>query len=260
VLVGVNDDICYNCGRRNPGLWGFAPALRALGNDLGFLSLTTGACVVLYAITVLMTGFANAGFLLGVNNITLAMFGASGPITAFEMGRWWTVLSAGWLHGNILHIFFNMYSLRQLLPAVAELYGPARTVIIYVLGSVAGFTLSTVAGVYGLPFAGTTITVGASAGISALIGAIWHYGRRSGSTMAQSYATTSVIYLIIIGLMMSGIIDNYAHAGGVIGGYLLSMALDPLKRERVDHIVIALLCVVASLGSVVVSLLIPLQL
>ena len=29
VLVGVNDPTCYNCGRRNPGLWGFGPALRS---------------------------------------------------------------------------------------------------------------------------------------------------------------------------------------------------------------------------------------
>ena len=35
-LVGVNDDTCYTCGRRNPGLWGFGPMLRAFGNDLGF--------------------------------------------------------------------------------------------------------------------------------------------------------------------------------------------------------------------------------
>src|SRR5215204_2794677 len=37
VLVGVGDDTCYNCGRRNPGLWGWAPAFRALGRDLGFV-------------------------------------------------------------------------------------------------------------------------------------------------------------------------------------------------------------------------------
>ena len=36
-LVGVNDDRCYTCGRRNPGLWGYGPLLRRLGNDLGFV-------------------------------------------------------------------------------------------------------------------------------------------------------------------------------------------------------------------------------
>ena len=36
-LVGVRDEKCYNCGQRNPGMWGFAPMLRSLGNDLGFV-------------------------------------------------------------------------------------------------------------------------------------------------------------------------------------------------------------------------------
>ena len=34
-LVGVNDEQCYNCGRRNPGLWGYGPLLRRLGTDFG---------------------------------------------------------------------------------------------------------------------------------------------------------------------------------------------------------------------------------
>ena len=48
VLVGVNDPTCYNCGRRNPSLWGFGPALRALGNDLGFVNIVTAGTVIMY--------------------------------------------------------------------------------------------------------------------------------------------------------------------------------------------------------------------
>lgn len=55
-LVGVNDDKCYHCGRRNPGLWGFAPALRSLGQDLGFVNFVTATCVVVYVITLLISG------------------------------------------------------------------------------------------------------------------------------------------------------------------------------------------------------------
>ena len=55
-LVGVNDAACYNCGRRNPGLWGFGPALRSLGQDLGFVPFVTGLCVVMYALTLVFTG------------------------------------------------------------------------------------------------------------------------------------------------------------------------------------------------------------
>ncbi len=51
VLVGVNDPTCYNCGRRNPGMWGFAPALRRLGNDLGFIPFVTGFTIIMYVLS-----------------------------------------------------------------------------------------------------------------------------------------------------------------------------------------------------------------
>ena len=54
VLVGVNDPTCYNCGRRNPGLWGFAPAFRRLGNDLGFVNIVTGATITLYVLSLVL--------------------------------------------------------------------------------------------------------------------------------------------------------------------------------------------------------------
>jgi hypothetical protein len=48
-------------------------------------------------------------------------------------------------------------------------------------------------------------------------------------------------------------IDNYAHAGGFGGGYLAGRLLDPLKPERVDHVLIAVICLAASLAAVIVS-------
>src|SRR3954452_3810501 len=54
-LVGVNDEVCYSCGRRNPALWGFSPLLRNLGRDLGFTNIVTAACVGLYLATLLAT-------------------------------------------------------------------------------------------------------------------------------------------------------------------------------------------------------------
>ena len=57
-LVGVRDEKCYNCGRRNPGLWGFAPLLRSLGNDLGFVPLVIWGSGALYVISLLLSGNA----------------------------------------------------------------------------------------------------------------------------------------------------------------------------------------------------------
>src|SRR5688572_21218138 len=152
VLVGVNDDKCYNCGRRNPGLWGFAPALRALGGDLGFVPFVIGTCVVLYVLTLVASqGNIGMGGLFGMfspSRQALFLFGASGSVPVFVADRWWTVLSATWLHAGLLHILFNMMAARQLAPNVAELFGPGRMVIIYTAGAIVGFALSSFAGAY----------------------------------------------------------------------------------------------------------------
>src|SRR6185295_13489209 len=150
-LVGVRDDKCYSCGRSNPGLWGFAPLLRQLGADLGFVPLVIGASATLYVLTLLMSGpdlqIASGGFsILAPSTRALFLFGMSGAYPVFEYGRWWTLLSASWLHGNLLHIVFNMMWVRDLGPATADIVGPSRTVVIYVVSGACGFLLSSAAG------------------------------------------------------------------------------------------------------------------
>src|SRR5687768_16941306 len=94
-LVGVNDDRCYTCGRRNPGLWGFGPLLRSFGNDLGFVSLVVYGCGILYIATLLTSmtigegiGMQSLFSLLGPGTVTLFTFGASGARPVFEYDRW----------------------------------------------------------------------------------------------------------------------------------------------------------------------------
>jgi rhomboid protease GluP len=258
VLVGVGDATCYNCGRRNPALWGWAPVLRELGSDLGFGPFVIGTCVIVYAMTMVFSfgsiGMSGLGF-LSPSSRALFLFGESGAVPIFVAGRWWTVLSAGWLHAGLLHIFMNMMALRQLAPGVAELYGPGRTAIIYTAGSAVGFGLSSFAGAFIPPLLilrGGQFTVGASAPIAGLIGAVLAYSHRTGSTMAKSYASSYIIGLVMIGFLFPGI-DNYAHAGGFAGGYLAARLLDPMKPERIDHVILGVACIGVSLVSIVVS-------
>jgi rhomboid protease GluP len=261
-LVGVNDDTCYNCGRRNPALWGFSPLLRRLGQDMGFTNLVIVACGGLYLATLLATGnpFGNAGLFsfLSPDIRALFLFGASGEVPVFRLGRWWTVLSASWLHGGLLHIVFNMYALRQLAPAVVELYGPGRTVILYTISGAAGFLLSSAAGHYlawmPIPFLrGAGWTIGASAPIMGLLGALLYYGHRSGSSLVSGEAARYAVIWFLFGVFMPGI-DNYAHLGGFAGGYVVARWLDPLTRERGDHLIAALVCLVLTALAVVWSL------
>jgi rhomboid protease GluP len=258
-LVGVRDDRCFTCGARNPSLWGFAPRLRHLGSDLGFVPLLIGGSVVLYVVSLLLSGRdIGAGGpmnFLAPSLQTLVVLGASGALPVAGLGSWWTVLSAAWLHANLLHLLFNVLWVRQLGPATADVYGPGRLIIIYTVGAIAGFTLSTLAGILlpGLPLiGGAQITVGASAPIFGLLGALVYYGRRGGSSLATSQATSYALVLFVSGFIMPGV-DNYAHAGGLAGGWVAGRLLDPLRPERLDHLVAALVCLALSVLSVAAS-------
>ncbi len=261
-LVGVNDDKCYNCGRRNPGLWGFGPVLRRFGNDFGFTSVIVYGCGALYAASLLLTVISGGNLfggslfsILGPNDFAYLALGASGARAVFGFGHWWTLLSAGWLHGGALHILFNMMWVRQLGPAVEDMYGGARMIIIYTISSITGFLLSSVMAMYfPIPFlAGGWTTVGASAPIFGLLGALVHYGRRGGSSLVGSQAMSYAIGMFVFGLIMPGI-DNAAHLGGFLGGFLTSKWLDPLKRERMDHFIMAAACLLATAISILISL------
>jgi len=254
VLVGVNDDTCYSCGRWNPGLWGYGPALRRLGNDLGFVPLVIGGTVTLYVVSLLLSGLNMRGMFAPSSQV-LFLLGASGALPMFEYGRWWTVLTAGWLHAGVLHVFFNVMWIRQLAPAIAELYGPGRMVITYTVSGVTGFLASSVAGLYlaGLPvIGGANVSVGASASIFGLLGALVHYGHATGQSHAREYGLQYALFMGVFGLIFPGI-DNWAHAGGFAGGYLASLVLNPLRRERIDHLAIGALCLVLTLLALLAS-------
>jgi len=260
-LVGVSDDRCYTCGRANPGLWGFGPLLRRLGADLGFVPLVMGASSAIYLVMLIAsgTGIRMDGMMsiMAPSTSVLFLFGASGAVPVFGFGRWWTVLSAGWLHAGLLHILMNMYWVWQMGPVMADMLGPSRTIIIYTVGGITGFALSSFAGAYlpAIPFLnGADFTVGASAPVFGLIGALYHYGR-TGSSMAKQQAQYIIIQAVLFGMLMGGSgIDNYAHLGGFAGGYFTSAFLNPLTRERGDHAIIAIACLVASALSVIVSI------
>jgi len=265
-LVGVKDDKCYTCGRRNPGLWGYGPLLRRLGNDFGFTTVIVYGCGALYALSLLLTVVSGGNLMsgsvlsiLGPDRFAYDALGAAGAYPVYVEGYWWTLLSAGWLHGGALHILFNMMWVRDLGPAVADIYGQARMIIIYTIASICGFFLSSFFGAHpewSLPFFhGAGYTLGASAPIMGLLGALVHYGRRGGSSLVGSQALNYAIILFLFGFFVSGV-DNSAHLGGFVGGFLASKWLDPMKKERMDHFVGAAICLVATALSVIASLVI----
>lgn len=256
-LVGVQDAKCLSCGRANPSLWGWAPALNRLGRDFGFTQLVIGGCVAMYLLTLVyapdqirMSGL----MFLAPGQEPLFLFGMSGAAPVFGAGRWWTILSAAWLHGGLLHILLNMMWIRQLTPVMAETFGVARLTIIYTVSSAAGFLLTSVLALLPLPgvLQGASATIGASAPLLGLFGALFCYGHRTGNRYIGQQLTQTLIMIVGFGLLVPGV-DNWAHVGGFAGGYLAARLLDPLRGERQEHLIAALVCLVAMAASIVVS-------
>lgn len=241
-LISANAKECMYCGKKNPGLWGFGVNFQKLfGNTLGVVSLITGACVFLYVVSLLIDPlaiFRPRGFfdILAPSTKALDEMGMTGAY-AVSQGRWWTVITAIYLHGSLLHILFNMLWLRQLGVMVDNLFGSARTFLIFTVSGVLGFILSNTMGIM--------ITIGASGSIFGLLGALVFYGRSRGGhfgTAIYRQVGSWAIVLFLLGFMMPAV-NNFAHAGGFIGGYLSAMILgySEMKRENATHVLLALI-------------------
>lgn len=268
-LVGVGDKQCFSCGRRNPSLWGFGPVLGRLGQDFGFVQVVTGGCVAMYVASLFLAPqqiqLEGIFSFLSPGGEPLLRLGMSGTAPVFGFGRWWTVLSAAWLHGGLLHIALNLYWIRGLAQEVAEILGVSRLVIVYTASSVTGFALTSLMGIFAfLPdfLRGAFYSVGASAPLFGLFGALVYYARRTGrSDIAQHYLQFAVVW-VVIGFVMGGgggiRIDNWAHLGGFGGGYLATKLLDPLRPETGTHGVLALVALALTALSILASFVVPL--
>jgi len=159
----------------------------------------------------------------------LNFLGASGRLPIVKYEAWWSLITANWLHGGLLHILFNMMALKTVAPLVIKEFGISRMFSIYTMAGVSGFLLSYVGGVY--------LTIGASSGLCGLIGAALYFGKSRGGQWGRLvYKQTSgwVVTLILIGFLMPNI-NNWSHAGGVFAGIFLGWALGYSEKREENY-------------------------
>lgn len=140
-------------------------------------------------------------------------------------GQWWRLGTAMFLHVGLLHLALNSYALYGLGPSMEGLYGHGRFLIIYLGAGVVGSTTSFLAG--------TVHAAGASGAIFGLMGAYLYYawyvpGAARRHLWSGIWPVLAVNFLFGI---TSGVVDNWAHLGGLVGGLALS-ALLGLPGER----------------------------
>ena len=245
-LVSADAETCPHCGQRKPGLWGATAAMRRLGLQLNFPHLITVFCGVLYLLALALDPsaiFQTQGLMQILSPSIQASFklGVTGTVPIFSYNFWWTPITAIYLHGGLLHIFFNMMWVRQLGPVVEELFGPFRLFAIFTIAGVTGFIASTLVG--------HAFTLGASGSIFGLLAAAIAYGRRAGAQLFTRQFLQWAGLLFVMGFVMPGV-DNWAHGGGFIGGYAAAYVFSrSSEREGLGAYLAGGLCLLATVGA-----------
>lgn len=253
-LISADAEECIHCGMKNPGRFGLHVMLQKLfRGNISFIQAVTYFCIGLYVISILLDPKAllqSQGFLnfLSPSGKSLYILGMTGKI-AVNSGRWWTLITAIYLHGGILHILFNLLWIRQLGPMVEGLYGSARFILIFTISGVLGFILSYLTG--------TSLTVGASGSIFGLLGALIYYGRSRGGVFGEiiyPQILSWAVVLFLFGFIFPSI-DNFAHLGGFIGGYISGnlFGYQEKKAETVGHKTLAVISIVLTILAFVIN-------
>lgn len=164
------------------------------------------------------------------NTITLLLFGANfRPLV--QAGEIWRLATSMFLHIGIVHLVVNMYSLYIIGKQLESFLGRWKFLIVYLGSGIIGSLLSVVVH--------SSISAGASGAIFGLLGSLLYFGyhyRLYLGTVLKTQVIPVIIINLLIGFMVPGI-DNFAHIGGLVGGYLLTMVLGvPGKTRKSDRI------------------------
>ncbi len=184
--------------------------------------VVTNILIVINVLVFFVT-FALSG--ANLNVLHLLRYGALNSVLV-QNGEFWRLVTAGFLHGGIFHLLFNMYSLYIIGTQIENFVGKWKFLVIYFCSMITASLMSCV-------MSPNSVSVGASGAIFGLLGALvyfgYHYRLYLGSVL-RNQIIPLILFNLLLGFMVSGI-DNAAHLGGLIGGLLISMALGVQKRE-----------------------------
>ena len=189
-----------------------------------------GISIVLYLLTVLIS--TN---IIELNPNVLYKFGA---LVNFEMmGKnpleLYRLITSVFLHGGLLHLLCNMYSLYVLGPQLESFFGKVKYTIIFIGSGIIGNLLS-------MAFLQDTyVSVGASGAIFGLLGALLYFGyhyRVYLSGVIKSQIIPLIVLNLSIGFFATSI-NNLAHIGGLIGGFLISKAVGVKYKSSKSDII-----------------------
>ena len=145
---------------------------------------------------------------------------------AIRAGELWRLLTPMLLHGSIFHIGFNMYALYSFGAGLERRFGHGRFLLLYLLGGFAGNVLSFL--VTPNPSVGSSTAV---FGLVAAEGVFLYQNRKlfgAESKNAINNVVGTILINLFIGFTSGGLIDNWGHIGGLLGGLVFTWFSGPL--------------------------------
>jgi rhomboid protease GluP len=251
-IISADESRCPHCGIATPGArWKNSLLTRGWGSGDQLVRIIIFTNIGMYLFSLLLSAGAGAPILrLSPVDPVFEILGATGAVM-IPLNGWWTLVSANFLHGSVIHIFFNMFAFFQIAPLITRLFGPYRFFIIFFVGGIGGFLATYLAG--------TPVTVGASAALCGLIGAAVFYGKDRGGLFGQTlYKQIGgwAIGILIFGFLVPRV-DNWAHIGGMVFGAIaaLAMGYNEKRPERLVHRTVAGACMIITVLILGLSLL-----
>jgi len=191
-----------------------------------FTNLLIGICVVMFIVLLLCGGNP-----LGISANILLYFGG---VLKSEVvsGRLYCLITGAFLHASLYHIAFNMYALYIIGNQLESYLGKFKFLAVYLISAISASLMSCI-------FNSNVVSVGASGAIFGLLGSLLYFGYHYRLYLG-SVLRTQIIPLIIINLIIGFTftsIDNFANIGGLIGGYLTTMALGIKGKSSKSEII-----------------------
>ncbi len=183
---------------------------------------TTTLLIAINVFLFILSSFV--GFLVSSNSLALDLLGGS-IFQLIAHGEIWRLVTANFLHANIFHIVLNMYALYILGGVIETEYSGKALVSVYIFtaifGSLMSFLISYFAISLGIKDPNIyVVSVGASGALFGMLGFLLV----ADGTMIDKQSLLNILFLnLFIGVIFSGVIDNWAHLGGALGGIILGL-------------------------------------
>lgn len=155
--------------------------------------------------------------LFGPSSSTLEKMGALEVDKVVSRHQVWRLFTCIWLHGGVVHVLANMLSLVFIGIRLEQEFGFVRIGFLYVISGFGGSLLSAL-------FIKEGISVGASGALFGLLGGMLSELLINWTIYANKFAALLTLIVIVVINLAVGIlphVDNFAHIGGFVSGFLL---------------------------------------